>query len=89
MIEAEGKPEIPQSSALTEATVDSLSVAIDRFSQDPENNQGDLARIVVELRADRVRKASLIVEGRPLKAVKGQKPSTATTLSAEDMGFDL
>ena len=66
--------EIPQSNALAEAQVDSIS---ELFSRDPEMlkpGSPDLTRIIVALREQRVKWATLEAEGK----TRGQKAKTAT-----------
>lgn len=79
--------EIPQSDALAEASIDSLS---ELFSRDPEGLQKqDLARIVDELRAQRVRWAAVEAEKatKPAKATSRKASSLVTLAKAGDLGL--
>lgn len=78
---------IPQSTALAEATPDSLS---ELFSRDPEGYQRqDLDKIIAELRAQRVRWEAAGAAA-PQRAPKGQGKvplGTSTTANAGDLGL--
>lgn len=86
--------DIPQSNALQEARVDSLS---ELFSRDPEKlSSQDLDKIILELRLARQRFLQAEEAGRQAKANKGSKVSKTELLKkpiqlsleqAEDLGL--
>lgn len=78
-----------QSSALAEATTDSLSIL---FSKDPEKLADiDLDRLIEELRAKRVKwaagEAAKPESGRGKKPVASKAASLVSAASAEDLGL--
>ena len=80
--------EIPQSSALAEATSESLD---DYMSKDPETlTESDLVAIVERLRAMRVKweaaEAAGTAKGRGQRVASGPK-ATASQQSADDLGL--
>lgn len=80
-------PEIPQSTALAEATTDSLAEVM---SRDPEGySRQDRARIVEFLRAQRARQAAADSAGpKPRQAAAPKLPlSKVATKTLGDMGL--
>ncbi len=79
--------EIPQSSALTEATVDSLTEVM---SRDPEGlSRQDRDRIIEALRAQRARVASADAAGPKPRAAAGAKAAFGTMASKTADELDL
>ncbi len=83
--------DIPQSDALKEATIDSLTEVM---SRDPEGlSRQDRDRVVEALRAQRARLASAAAsgEGKKSKAPAGGGPkallSSVSSAKAEDLGL--
>lgn len=87
-LQGEG-PSIPQSDALAEAQVDSIS---ELCSRDPENlSQVDLARLVEALRAQRVKwaagEAERLTKPKTPKATSDKAKSLLAKSSAGDLGL--
>lgn len=78
--------QIPQSDALKEASLDSLS---ELFSRDPEGySKQDLAQVVLAMRAQRDRLAQA-AEEKPAKAPRGSGPKAVATLQSKVGAGDL
>lgn len=77
---------IPQSTALAEASADSLG---ELFSRDPEGySDQDLDRVIAAYREQRVRWKAAEESGTTTrKATKTQVAMTATAAKAEDLGL--
>lgn len=77
--------QIPQSQALVEAQVDSLS---ELMSRDPEGyTKQDLDRIILVLREQRVRWQAAEASGRGPAAARANSKALSTKASMEDLGL--